>query len=103
MKYYEVTVEIKSETEDSKGNVRIKTLKENYLVDAMSVTEAEARVVKLFSGFSQDFQVVGVKSSKIIEVVESDADDAKKSLVKISQRLKEQEKDEEEVTEENEN
>jgi hypothetical protein len=103
MKYYEVTVEIKSETEDSKGNVRIKTLKENYLVDAMSVTEAEARVVKLFSGFSQDYQVVGVKGSKIIEVVESDADDAKKSLVKISQRLKVQEKEEEEVKEEENN
>lgn len=72
MKYYEVIVEIKHESEDSKGNVKIKRNKETYLVDAMSVTEAEARVVKLFSHFQQEFQVVGVKSSKIIEVVEAE-------------------------------
>jgi hypothetical protein len=72
MKYYEVIVEIKNESEDSKGNVKVKRNKETYLVDAMSVTEAEARVVKLFSHFRQEFQVIGVKSSKIVEVVESE-------------------------------
>jgi hypothetical protein len=85
MKYYEVMVEIVLESEDSKGNVKVKRNKEIYLVDAMSVTEAEARVVKLFSGFTQEFQVVGVKSSKIIEVIESEE---KKPLVKISSRIK---------------
>jgi len=72
MKYFEVDVMITSETEDSKGNVRIKKNKESYLVDAVSVTEAEARIVKLFtqSGFTKDFEVVGVKGSKIVEVVE---------------------------------
>ena len=85
MKYYEVMVEIVLESEDSKGNVKVKRNKEIYLVDAMSVTEAEARVVKLFSGFTQEFQVFGVKSSKIVEVIESEE---KKPLVKISSRLK---------------
>jgi hypothetical protein len=72
MKYFEVLVSIKTETEGYKGAVKIKSVKETYLVDAMSVTEAEARVVKLFaqSGFSQDFEVIGVKGSKVIEVVE---------------------------------
>jgi hypothetical protein len=72
MKYYEVIVEIKSETEDSQGNVKIKRNREIYLVDAMSVTEAEARVVKLFSHFSQEFQVVGVKGSKVVEVIDAE-------------------------------
>ena len=56
MKYFEVSVDIKLESEDPKGNVRIKKIKETYLVDALSVTEAEARVVKLFSqsGYMQD-------------------------------------------------
>jgi hypothetical protein len=85
MKYYEVMVEIVLESEDSKGNVKVKRNKEIYLVDAMSVTEAEARVVKLFSGFTQEFQVFGVKSSKIVEVIESEE---KKPLVKISSRIK---------------
>jgi len=42
-------------------------------------------VVKLFSGFTQEFQVFGVKSSKIVEVIESEE---KKPLVKISSRIK---------------
>jgi hypothetical protein len=70
MKYFEVDVAITTETEDSKGNVRIKKNKECYLVDAVSVTEAEARLVKFFEGTTLEFEVVGVKSSKIIEVLE---------------------------------
>jgi hypothetical protein len=74
MKYFEVLVSIKTETEGYKGAVKIKSVKETYLVDAMSVTEAEARVIKLFaqSGFSQDFEVIGVKGSKVIEVVNAE-------------------------------
>jgi len=79
MKYFEVLVSIKTETEGYKGALKIKNVKETYLVDAMSVTEAEARVIKLFtqSGFSQDFEVIGVKGSKVIEVV--NAEEPKKS------------------------
>jgi hypothetical protein len=79
MKYFEVLVSIKTETEGYKGAIKVKSIKETYLVDAMSVTEAEARVVKLFaqSGFSQDFEVIGVKGSKVIEVV--NAEEPKKS------------------------
>jgi len=79
MKYFEVLVSIKTETEGYKGALKIKNVKETYLVDAMSVTEAEARVIKLFtqSGFSQDFEVIGVKGSKVIEVI--DAEEPKKS------------------------
>jgi hypothetical protein len=78
MKYFEVLVSIKTETEGYKGALKIKNVKETYLVDAMSVTEAEARVIKLFSqsGFSQDFEVIGVRGSKVIEVV--NAEDPKK-------------------------
>jgi hypothetical protein len=72
MKYYEVVVEIKLQTEDSKGNVKIKRLKEVYLVDAMSVTEAEARVVKMYEGYTQEYTVLQVKGSKIIEVIEAE-------------------------------
>ena len=72
-KYYEVLVNIKTETEGFKGATKIKIAKETYLVDAMSVTEAEIRVIKSFtqSGFSQDYEVVGVKGSKVEEVIEA--------------------------------
>jgi len=90
MKYFEVLVSIKTETEGYKGALKIKNVKETYLVDAMSVTEAEARVVKLFaqSGFSQDFEVIGVRGSKVIEVV--GAEDTKK-YTKVTKEDNEQE------------
>jgi hypothetical protein len=53
---------------DDKG----KTKKQNiaYLVDAMSVTEAEARVTKyLVDNDESDFEVKAASESKIIEVI----------------------------------
>lgn len=68
-KFFEVVVELS--TPSPKGGKEKKT-KEAYLCDAMSVTEAEARVVKDFedSGISLDYKVVQVKESRIIRVVE---------------------------------
>ena len=41
-------------------------------VDAMTVTEAEARVVKQFedSGVQLDYEVTGARESKIIQVID---------------------------------
>ena len=71
-KYHEVVVEMKIEIENSKGESKIKRVKETYLVDSVSVTEAEAKVVKTFekSGFSQEFSVISVRGSKIMQVIE---------------------------------
>jgi hypothetical protein len=71
-KYFEVLVNIKTETEGFKGATKIKIVKETYLVDAMSCTEAELRVIKSFqkSGFSQDYEVIGVRGSKVVQVIE---------------------------------
>ena len=46
--------------------------KEIYLVDAQSVTEAEARVVSDFTdaGVNIDYKVSGAKESRIIRVIE---------------------------------
>jgi hypothetical protein len=46
--------------------------RENYLVDAVSVTDAEVKVNKLFEdeGMSSDFQVKSVKETKILQVIE---------------------------------
>lgn len=75
MNFFEVVVDITTETEGYKGALKIKHVKETYLVDALSVTEAEARIVKTFnqSGFSQDFEVISVRSSKIIEVITAES------------------------------
>ena len=36
----------------------------------MSVTEAEAKVVKDFAGYSMDFEVKSVTASKIVKILE---------------------------------
>ena len=53
-------------------NGKDKKNKEVYLVDAMSVTEAEARVVKDFtdSGVQMDYKVSMAKESRVLRVIE---------------------------------
>jgi hypothetical protein len=67
-KFFEVTVSIVVAT---LKNGKDKKNKEIYLVDALSVTEAEAKVVKDFedSGVQIDYKVVGAKESRIIRVI----------------------------------
>jgi hypothetical protein len=65
--FYQVKVEFK--IEDEKG--RIKRQSYVYLVDAMSVTEAEARTVKYLSSQGEDeFEVKSASASKILEVLQ---------------------------------
>jgi hypothetical protein len=68
-KYFEVTVEVVVAT---LKNGKDKKNKEIYLVDAQSVTEAEARVVSDFveAGVQLDYKVSGAKESRIIRVIE---------------------------------
>ena len=65
MGYYTAKVQL---ADDSTG--RKKKVTEMYLVEAMSVTEAEAKVVKEFEGYSLDYHVKSVKQSKIIKILE---------------------------------
>jgi hypothetical protein len=66
MQYFQVKVEFK--IEDDKG--KIKRQSYLYLVDAQSVTEAEARTVKYLTEQGEDdFEVKSVGASKIIEVL----------------------------------
>ena len=68
-KYFEVTVEVEVATLKN-GNPKYK--KEIYLVDAVSVTEAETRVVQDFENakVQLDYKVSGAKESRILRVIE---------------------------------
>ena len=68
-KYFEVTVEVVVAT---LKNGKDKKVKEIYLVDSQSVTEAESRVVKDFedAGVQIDYKVVGARESRILRVIE---------------------------------
>lgn len=73
MKYFEASVEIITEIGN---NGKEKKVKEVFLVDAQSVTEAEARVVEDFeqSGMQLDYRVVQVKESKIQTVISAEGE-----------------------------
>jgi hypothetical protein len=68
-KYFEVSVELVISIQK---NGKDKKQKEVYLVDAMSVTEAEKRVIEDFdnSGVQLDYKVVSARESKVIRVIE---------------------------------
>ena len=70
VKYFEVVVEI---VVGSTKSGKDRKQKEIYLVDARSVTEAEAIVVKDFEDcdVQLDYKVVGAKESRIIRVIEN--------------------------------
>jgi len=69
MKYYEVHVEWRDENGD-----KVKKFTERYLVFAVSVTDAEVRVTKVFgeeeSTSGVEFNVKLVKESSIVRVFE---------------------------------
>jgi hypothetical protein len=68
-KYFEVTVELIIAIQK---NGKDKKQTEVYLIDALSVTEAEKRVIADFeaSGVQLDYKVVSAKESKVIRVIE---------------------------------
>lgn len=65
MKYY--IAKVKVNHVDQNGKVKKAT--EQYLVNAVSVTDAETKVHADFSGFSGEFEVGSVIETKIIKVI----------------------------------
>ena len=67
--YFNVKVQFRTESDN--GKVKKETV--NYLVDAMSVTEAEARTVEyLLSHDEEAFEVKAASEAKIAEVILAD-------------------------------
>ena len=64
--YFNVKVQFRTESDNGK----IKNVTVNYLVDAQSVTEAEARTVEyLLSRDEEAFEVKAASEAKIAEVI----------------------------------
>ena len=67
--YFNVKVQFRTESDNGK----VKKENINYLVDAMSVTEAEARTVQyLLSRDEEAFEVKAASEAKIAEVILAD-------------------------------
>ena len=69
MSYYVAKIQLQQEVDTPKGT-KIKKITETYLVEALSVTEAEAKVIKDFEGFTFDYEVKSVTASKIVKILE---------------------------------
>lgn len=69
MAYYTAKVQLTTLTDTANGT-KEKKATEMYLVEAMSVTEAEAKVVRDFQGVTIDFEVKAVTNSKIIKIID---------------------------------
>ena len=69
-------VSLKIVVQDAKG--RDKMVTERYLVDSMSVTEAEARAVKYMEDQgAHNFEVSAASQSKIVDVIDDGRADRK--------------------------
>ena len=68
--YYLGKVEFITVVDTKGGGTREKKNRVQYLVDAMSCTEAEARIVENLKDSVNDYEIKGVQQSKIIEVFE---------------------------------
>ena len=66
MAYFIATVKVQDENERG----RISNTNEIYCVEAETVPDAEAKVVKEFEGYQLEFHVKSVKESKIIKILE---------------------------------
>lgn len=64
-KYFQVVVKIKRE--DDKG--RVKTFTERYLVDSLTITEAEARVVKFMEDSMLEYEISSATESRIMQII----------------------------------
>ena len=66
MQYY--IAKVKVHHTDDKG--RVKKVTEQYLVNAVSVTDAEAKVVADFEGSNLEYEVTAVMETKIVSVIQ---------------------------------
>jgi hypothetical protein len=64
MAYYTARAKVLLDTGKS-----VKKVTEEYLVEAVSVTDAEVKVTKDFQGSNIEFEVVEAKLSKVIKVI----------------------------------
>jgi hypothetical protein len=69
MSYYVAKVQLVDAIDTPKG-IKEKKITESYLVEALSVTEAEAKVIKDFGNTTFDYEVKSVTASKIIKIID---------------------------------
>lgn len=65
MEYWIGKVSVKQE--DERGKMKKHT--EQFLIDAESATEAEAKIYKEFEDWPHEFEIMGVNKSRILKIL----------------------------------
>ena len=63
--FWQLTVEVETEIEDNKGNVKTKTVKEIHLIDAVNPTDCEKKLAEAMAGTMYEWKPISVVQSKI--------------------------------------
>lgn len=63
--FWLVTVAVETEIEDSKGNIKTKTVKEVHLVDEVSTGNIEKKVAEAMAGTMHEWRIQSIVQSKI--------------------------------------
>jgi len=66
MTYWIGKVSVKQE--DERGKIKKHT--EQFLIDAESATEAEAKIYKEYETWPNEFEILGVNKSRILKILE---------------------------------
>ena len=64
--YWQVTIQFVTEDPESG---KVKRIKEDWLVDAQSATEAEAKTLKHFEGTLGEYEVIKAVQSRILGLI----------------------------------
>jgi hypothetical protein len=78
--FYEVVSEIKLESSGADDSIKVKKIKETFLVEAKDIIDAKTSVDKLYRkgvGISSDYEIVLIKKSRIVEVINQETQDLK--------------------------
>lgn len=67
MTYYNAKVQFEIELDNGKVKKQVR----NYLVDAVSCTDAEASIHKFLASSTEPFEVTHISESKVVDVVTS--------------------------------
>jgi hypothetical protein len=66
--YYVAKVTLTEEVDTSNGT-KEKKARYQYLIEAVSITDAEAKMTKDMEGTVADWEITGVSQSKIVDVI----------------------------------
>lgn len=78
LKYYYATIKYLIEQETPTGKLKYKSKKDDYLINAKSITSAQTTLKGILGGIYDSFEITAIKESNIVGVINQVQDVLKK-------------------------